>query len=151
MKTVFDPVTILELLQRINSLDENSKAQWGKMNVNQMMNHFNRWNQWVLGIDNKVPYKQGLLGKFIGKMMLINNTKDDRPFAKNIPAGKDFTIRESVGDFEKQKSRWIELTEKYGSFNNPDFIHGLFGKMTKDQIGIFVYKHYDHHLRQFGV
>lgn len=37
------------------------------------------------------------------------------------------------------------------SFNNPDFIHGLFGKMSKDQIGIFVCKHYDHHLRQFGV
>jgi len=151
MKTVFDPATIQELVQRISSLEENCQARWGKMDGYQMMKHFNLWNQWVLGIDNKIPYKQGWLGKIIGKMMLISNTKDDRPFGKNIPAGKVFTIRERAGDFEKQKRRWIELTEKYGSYNNPDFIHGLFGKMSKDQIGIFVYKHYDHHLRQFGV
>lgn len=151
MKTVFDATTIQELVQRIGSLSENSKGRWGKMNVYQMTKHFNLWNQWMLGIDNKVRYKQSLLGKIIGKMMLVSNTKDDKTFGKNIPAGKAFTITESSGDFEKQKRRWIELTEKYGSFNNPDFIHDLFGKMTKEQIGIFVYKHYDHHLRQFGV
>jgi hypothetical protein len=31
MKTIFDDATRDELIQRINSLDEHKKAQWGKM------------------------------------------------------------------------------------------------------------------------
>ena len=151
MKTVFEKSTSEELIRRISSLTENSKAQWGKMNVYQMIRHFNLWNQWVLGVENNIPYKHSFMGKIIGKMMLNSNTKNDKPFGRNIPAGADFISKERSGDFEFQKRKWIELTEKYKTFNNPDFIHGLFGKMSKDQIGIFVYKHYDHHLRQFGV
>jgi hypothetical protein len=37
------------------------------------------------------------------------------------------------------------------NYSNEDFIHDFFGKMTKEQIGVFAYKHTDHHLRQFGV
>lgn len=151
MKTVFEKLTRDELIRRIDSLNENNKALWGKMNVYQMTKHCNIWNQWVLGIDNNIPYKQNLLGKLIGKMVLKSNTKNDKSLGKNAPAGSDFIVREKSGDLEKQKKRLIELTEQYGSYNNLDFIHGFFGKMTKEQIGVFAYKHYDHHLRQFGV
>lgn len=151
METIFDESVRNGLKNRISLLETNCKAGWGKMNPYQMIRHMNLWNQWVLGIDNKVPYKQSLLGKIIGKFMLKLNTKDERPFAKNVPAGAVFTIQEKKGDFELQKQRWMELTESYSNYDNPDFIHGLFGKMTKEQIGVFVFKHYDHHLRQFGV
>jgi hypothetical protein len=41
--------------------------------------------------------------------------------------------------------------EAYANYSNPGFVHDFFGKMTDEQIGIFAYKHADHHLRQFGV
>ncbi|SFU18783.1 Protein of unknown function [Algoriphagus locisalis] len=151
MKTVFDKSTNEELIKRISSLSEKSKARWGKMTVYQMIRHFNLWDQWVLGIDNEILYKQSFLGKIIGKIMLHSTVKDDKPFGKNIPAGANFIIKARNGDFDFQKRKWIDLTSKFKTYNNPDFIHGLFGKMNEDQIGIFVYKHYDHHLRQFGV
>ncbi|WP_067151454.1 DUF1569 domain-containing protein [Pseudotamlana agarivorans] len=151
MKTIFDQDNRKQLINRIEQIDKDSEAQWGKMNVYQMIKHLNKWNQWVLGIDNNIPYKQDFVGKLIGKMVLKSNTKNDKRMGKGAPAGSNFTIKEKNGDFEKEKKTLIELTEQYGVYNNPSFIHGFFGKMTKEQIGIFAYKHYDHHLRQFGV
>jgi hypothetical protein len=149
MKTVFEQSTRDELINRINSLNENNKALWGKMNLYQMCKHCSIWDEWVLGKRDHV-YKQEFLGKIFGKMALKNNTKNDRPLSKNMPAGKGFTVK-TDGDFRIQKAIWANLVVKYGNFNNDRFIHDFFGKMSKEQIGIFAYKHNDHHLRQFGV
>lgn len=151
MKTVFEKSTRDELINRINSLTEKKTALWGKMNVYQMTKHCNIWHQWVLGIDNKIEYKQNFMGKLIGKRILKSNTKNDKPLGKNAPAGSDFTVKEKSGNLEKQKMTLVKLIEHYGHYDNPNFIHDFFGKMTKEQIGIFSYKHTDHHLRQFGV
>ncbi len=151
MKTIFDKNIRDGLIERTNQLDSESKALWGKMNVHQMTKHCIIWNQWVLGVDNKIDYRQNFLGKLIGKMVLKSTTKNDKPLGKNAPAGSDFTIKEKSGDIEEQKKTLIELIEQYENYDNPDFIHDFFGKMTKDEIGILAYKHSDHHLRQFGV
>lgn len=149
MKTIFDKATRDELINRINSLNENSKARWGKMNVCQMTKHCLLWDEWVLGKSN-LKYKQGFLGLIFGKIALKSNVKDDRPIQQNMPAGKDFIIKNRNGDIESQKSIWKQRIADYEHFSNPDFIHDFFGKMTVEQIGIFAYKHSDHHLRQFN-
>ena len=150
MKTVFDKATRENLIQRINSLDKAKIAVWGKMNVYQMTKHCTLWNEWVLG-EKDFNYMQDFIGKIFGKMALKSNTKDDKPIAKNMPAGKGFTVKEKNGDIETQKAIWINQIESYKNFSNDKFIHDFFGKMTKEQIGIFAYKHNDHHLRQFNV
>ena len=150
MKTVFDKATRDELKDRINSLNKDSQAQWGKMNVYQMVKHNIIWNEWILGKNNHPPYKQEFLGLIFGKMALRSNVKDDRPMKKNIPAGRGFVVKEKDGDVELHKKVWMELIAEYEHYSNPDFVHGFFGKMTVEQIGIFAYKHSDHHLRQFN-
>jgi hypothetical protein len=150
MKTVFDLATREELIQRISLLNQDSKPVWGKMNVYQMTKHNTIWNEWVLGKSNFV-YKQEFLGKLFGKLALRSNTKDDKPIGKNLPAGKAFTVNENEGDFQSELLTWIEQINAYGNFSNDSFIHDFFGKMTNEQIGIFAYKHNDHHLRQFDV
>jgi hypothetical protein len=84
-------------------------------------------------------------------MALKNNTKDDKPISKNMPAGKAFTVKEKEGDLKIQKAIWTNQIIGYENFSNDEFIHDFFGKMTKEQIGVFAYKHNDHHLRQFNV
>ncbi|MDR7130817.1 hypothetical protein J2X69_003176 [Algoriphagus sp. 4150] len=150
MKTVFEKVTRDELIQRIHSLKNDNTAHWGKMNVYQMTKHCTIWDEWVLGKNSPV-YKQEFLGKIFGKMALKSNTKDDRPLPKNMPGGSAFSVKEKEGDLTSQKGLWAKLIAEYGQFSNDGFIHDFFGKMTKEQIGIFAYKHADHHLRQFGV
>ena len=77
--------------------------------------------------------------------------KDEQPFDKNISTSKQFKPKSVNGDLEIEKLKWIALLEEYESYHNPDFVHDFFGRMTKEQIGILVYKHTDHHLRQFAV
>lgn len=150
MKTVFEKSTRDELISRINALNENHKAHWGKMNVYQMLKHNTYWNGWILGKDN-YTYKQAFMGKIFGKIALKRMIKDEKPLDKNIPTSEQFKAKELSGDLESEKSEWISLINVYEDYNNPKFVHDFFGKMTKEQVGILVYKHTDHHLRQFGV
>ena len=148
MKTVFDNSTREELFVRFNSLNENCNAQWGKMNVYQMMKHCTRWDDMMLG---KIQVKQVFLGRLFGKLALKSVLKNDKPLRKNSPTAPELIINEKAGDIALQKAEWIKRINEYGYFDNPNFIHPFFGTMTKEQVGQFVYKHHDHHLRQFGV
>lgn len=151
MKTVFDPQVREELIGRINSLNKNHKAQWGKMNVFQMLKHNTYWNDWICGTDKNHIYKQAFMGKIFGKIALRRMIKDEKPFDRNIPTSAQFQVKQNNGDMEAEKLRWISGTKAYEKYDNQDFVHDFFGKMAKEQIGILVYKHSDHHLRQFGV
>ncbi len=147
MNSVFDPTTRDELIQRINSLNENSTAVWGKMNIYQMLTHNALWQNLMLG---RIKSKRVFLGRIIGKAALKNVLKDDAPLRKNTPTTPEVMANEKTGDLEIQRKKWIDELEEYANFPNDEFIHPFFGKMTKEEVGYFVYKHSDHHLRQFG-
>ncbi len=150
MKTIFDKNIRVKLSERIGQINQNDKAQWGKMNTFQMLKHNTYWNSWILGKDYHT-YKQEFIGKIFGKMALRKMIKNEKPFDKNIPTSAQFKVKVSNGDLESEKSKWISLIKEYENYSNPNFVHDFFGKMTKEQIGVLVYKHTDHHLRQFGV
>jgi Protein of unknown function (DUF1569) len=149
MKTVFDKTTRAELINRINLLNENSKAQWGRMNIYQMLKHCTLWDEWV---SSKQKNKQILLGRLFGKMALKNVLKDEKPLGRNSPTIPELRINKlgENGDVASEKTKWIGLIQAYAHFPNAEFVHTFFGKMTKEQIGYLAYKHADHHLRQFS-
>lgn len=149
MKTIFDKATRDELIIRINSLSENNKAQWGKMNFYQMLKHGTLYEEWILG-KGKHEYKQLFIGWLFGKMQLKKLGKDDSPMPKNIPTLTELKVKEKSGDAASEKNKWITLIKEYEHYSNPDFVHSFFGKMTKEQIGYLDYQHTDHHLRQFN-
>jgi hypothetical protein len=70
--------------------------------------------------------------------------------ARNAPTSAHFKVNESEGDVLAERDKWIGLIAEYEHFSNPGLEHWFFGKMTKEQVGYFVYKHTDHHLRQFN-
>ncbi len=148
MKTVFDQATRDELLTRIDSLPENGAAKWGTMNLYQMLTHCTRWDDMTQG---SLPVKRMLLGRLIGRMALKNVLKNEQPLGKNSPTAPELISDEKVGSIALQKADWRKRISAYAHFTNPNFVHPFFGSMTKEQVGQFVYKHHDHHLRQFGV
>lgn len=150
MKTIFQIDAREQLISRISQINENHVPLWGKMNVFQMLQHNTYWNQWILGIGDH-RYKQEFLGKFFGKIAMKRMIKDEKPFDKNIPTSEQFKAKENTVDLENEKAKWISLLGEYERYHNPKFIHDFFGKMTREQVGVLVYKHTDHHLRQFGV
>jgi hypothetical protein len=147
MKTVFDPMVRAELISRINTLNEHSTAQWGKMNVYQMLRHCRQWEEWMA---KKEQNKQMFIGRLFGKMALKKVLKDEQPLAHSTPTIPQLKIKETNGDIAAEKKRWIALIEQYAHYSNPGFVHVFFGKLSHEQIGYMAYKHSDHHLRQFN-
>lgn len=150
MKDIFNPQTIQEFQARIEKLTPNSKGQWGKMNVYQMLKHCTGNEQMLLG---QRQFKRVFLGRLFGKMALKSNIKDDKPMSQNSPTHPDLVIKGN-GDMEQEKQLWIQLLQDYPKRKPNDyngFVHPFFGKMNSEQVSRFAYKHIDHHLRQFGV
>lgn len=149
MKTIFEKTIRDELTQRIQTINNDSTPIWGKMNVYQMTRHNTNWNEWILG-KGDFTYKQEFIGKIFGKIALKRMLKDGKAFDKNIPTSDQFKVEEINGNLDAEKSKWISLLNEYENYTNDIFVHDFFGELTKEQIGILVFKHSDHHLRQFG-
>ncbi|MBL7742299.1 MAG: hypothetical protein JNN00_02385, partial [Chitinophagaceae bacterium] len=60
MKSVLDTSVREELINRINSLNQQSNAQWGKMNVSQMARHCALCEDMFLG---KLVIKRVFIGR----------------------------------------------------------------------------------------
>lgn len=147
MKSIFDLSTEKELIERIKSLSSDSKALWGKMNVFQMVKHCTLAENMYLG---NLKVKRVFIGRLIGKTILKQVLKNDKPFSKNSPTSSMLNTIAESGNLETQKSEWISRIKEYKNYNYQNFIHPFFGSLTKEQIGYLDYKHIDHHLRQFG-
>jgi hypothetical protein len=147
MKTIFDKTTRLELINRINSLTENSQAQWGKMNIHQMLKHCTLWEEWIMSEKkNKIAF----VGRLFGKMALKNILKDEKPIMRNSPTLPELKVKENKLNIALEKEKWIVLINEHADSSNAEFVHNFFGKMTREQVGYLAYKHTDHHLRQFN-
>lgn len=149
MPSIFDPEVRHLLRNRIAQVSTSSVAQWGRMNVHQMVRHCVIWDGWIQGVRNPT-YKREWLGYIFGRLALRVMLKEGRPFDRNIPTLPFFQATAETSDLDADKERWLELLDAYGHFHNPRFIHDFFGRMSDEQIGTLAYKHSDHHLRQFG-
>ncbi|MCZ8285554.1 MAG: DUF1569 domain-containing protein [Bacteroidia bacterium] len=146
MKTIYNKTNREELIARMNRLTPEHKAQWGKMTAYQMLKHCCMNEQLLLG---KKTYPRLFVGRLFGKLALNNMLKNDAPLSKNSPTHPSMKIT-GAGDFDAQRREWIELLNQYDPSTTAAFTHPFFGLMTTEQIGRSVYKHTDHHLRQFG-
>lgn len=147
MKTVFDETVRKQLIDRINTLNENSTALWGKMNLYQMLKHCRVYEEMMLG---KNQYQRVFLGRLFGKMALKEFTQDDSPIKQKTPTLSQLKIKEKSGDIESERKKWIALLNEYANPSGAEIVHSFFGKLSQEQVGLLVYKHTDHHLRQFN-
>ena len=147
MNTIFDKTTREQLLKRIQLLNENSRAQWGSMTVYQMLQHCILADEMYLG--NK-QYKRVLIGLLFGKIALRSILKNDAPMPRGAKTKSAFLTQKTSGDIEAAKQKWMAMLNEYEQFGSRSIVHWFFGRMTKEQVGQLVYKHADHHLRQFN-
>lgn len=137
-----------EILSRIQDLSPERAALWGKMNVSQMLAHCNGGIQLAMG---KIKPKRQLLGKILGWLFKPSYYNKNR-FPRNVKTIKGGEFK-GVHEFEKEKEQLINsILEFYqgGEAICTDHPHPIMGKFTPEQWGIGMYKHLDHHLRQFG-
>lgn len=149
MGNIFIEADKNDIINRIDELHPNSKAMWGKMNVSQMLAHCVVPTRVSAG---ELPSAQTLLGKFFGRMakkQLLNGEY----MKKNLPTAPNFIIKETP-DFYLSQQALKEAIQRLYETDKSALLqrkHPFFGKMTLEEWGILNYKHFDHHLRQFGV
>lgn len=148
MKSIFEKNAREEIKDRIRSLSAGSTPRWGQMSVGQMIRHGVRCEEYYQG---KIVVKRSLLGRLLGPKVLKAMLEDEQPgLRKNAPTPAPFKVTEPVTDVAAEKEQWIALINAYAVYNGEGIIHWFFGPMNRDQLGQFIYRHCDHHLRQFN-
>jgi Protein of unknown function (DUF1569) len=148
MKNLFNNDSVKEVLQRIDSLQIDSEKLWGKMDVAQMVAHCSETMKMATG--QRFPPRV-FIGRIIGRFFKANYY-NDKPFAKDSPTSKSAII-DDKRDLEKEKVILKTLILQFyegGTTKCTTHLHPFFGHLTPEQWSIGMYKHLDHHLRQFN-
>lgn len=146
----FDPATTTHSIERIEKLSPESKAEWGKMNVSQMLAHLNVAYDMAYGKKGERP---GAFVRFMMKLFVKNIVVGDQPYKRNNRTAPEFII-EGNRDFAQEKANLIaniKKVEKGGEAYFEGKASLSFGKLTTKEWSNLFYKHLDHHLEQFGV
>jgi hypothetical protein len=149
MKSLFEASDVRELKGRIASLKPDSAAQWGSMSVAQAVAHCTATMDWALGVSARPRVLMGrVFGGFVKRMVL----KDEAPLPHNTPTDKTLVIHDDP-DLTKEKERLSGAIDRFAAGGPAACTvhpHPFFGKLTPQEWAILMYKHLDHHLRQFG-
>ena len=150
MKNLFNSNVQQEIHSRIDKLAPNTKAQWGKMNVNQGLRHMSMAFDIPTGKLNPTPVKVPSIPKWLLKFFLIN-VKPPKERAETFKEMNTVANGINPTDFEAERSNLKKAIEHFS--NASSFIpeNKIAGKFSKDDWGKLNYNHTDHHLRQFGV
>ena len=149
MKNLFNAACVDEIHRRIRALQAGSGRQWGKMNLAQMLAHCSNGLEMAAG---KIRPRRALMGRIIGRAIKRAVVRDDKPMYRNSPTAKELLVAEN-GDLEAERARLSALVDRFvahgpaGCTSHP---HPFFGSLSPDEWAILMYKHLDHHLRQFG-
>jgi hypothetical protein len=150
MKHLFDIVRVDEVKGRLRTLQPTSERQWGRMTAPQALAHCALSLEMALG-DSMPP--RMFIGRIIGGMVKARALGNDQPLRRNTPTAPGLVITDER-DLERERQRVTILVDRFaaggptGCTTHP---HTFFGRLTPEEWAILMYKHLDHHLRQFGV
>jgi hypothetical protein len=147
MSSIYNKADNEAILNRINSLTPESKALWGKMTVDQMCKHC---TSTILVAFDKQEVKVNFLMRFLGKM--LKNKVFNGEFGKNSPTAKEFVFLDRY-DLESVKKELIANFSQFAQGHQAIKVmdHPFWGKMTYADWDKLMWRHIDHHLKQFGI
>ena len=150
MKDLYQPAAVEEVKLRLARLEPDSQRQWGKMNVAQAVAHCSGPMEWALG-DSKPP--RMFVGRILGPLVKSRVLRDETPMGRNAPTAKSIVVADQR-NLDEERKRLCALIDRFaaagpkGCTTHP---HTFFGPLTPEEWATLMYKHLDHHLRQFGV
>ena len=148
MKNLYQPEAVDEVLSRIDKLQPAAQRQWGKMDVAQMMAHCSAALDMASG---KLILPRLFIGRVIGPFIkpIYSN---DKPFSRGNPTDPKLVVADQRDFLREQQQLKVKVRQfqEGGEAKCTSHPHPFFGALTPREWGIGMYKHMDHHLRQFG-
>ena len=148
MPTIWDPAARLEILARFARLKPAAHPTWGKMSAGQMLRHCTVALDMMTGAV-KVARKSGPL-RFPPLRYLIIHVL---PWPKGAPTAPELIMPEYRGNWANDMSALGRSLESVASRGpGGEFAeHPAFGRLSSKSLGALIWRHLDHHLRQFGI
>jgi len=151
VKNLFETARVDEIKQRLAQLRPDSQRQWGRMNAAQAVAHCSGGLELALG--DRTPPRMPLPARTIGRIIKPMVIGNDKPLRRNSPTVKGLIV-DGERDLGSERERLRGMIDRFvatgpaGCTNHP---HSFFGRLTPEEWATLMYKHLDHHLRQFGV
>ncbi|MEQ1743846.1 MAG: DUF1569 domain-containing protein [Saprospiraceae bacterium] len=150
---LFNPATQQAIIERIQKLTPDHPRQWGKMTPNETLCHMADPFRDVLNLRQTKPAVWPIVRPLIRMMVLTE--KDWKPNTPTLPV-----YRQGAGgagtpptDFESDKATLIGFINQFCATSS-DFQFGPHpgvGRLNREMNGFMMWKHTDHHLREFGL
>ena len=150
MKNLYDLATADQLKQRVGQLRSDSQRQWGSMNPAQTLAHCSSALEMALG---EIRPPRAFIGRLIGSAIKSKVVGNDGPFRRNAPTVSELVIS-GERDLDTERLRLTALIDRFvraGTSACTTHPHPFFGSLTPAEWSVLMYKHLDHHLRQFSV
>lgn len=148
MKNILNDKDYSEIKERINDLSVASIRRWGKMDMQQMLVHCTVQLKMAVGEIPSETQGPSFMRSRLGKWILFSNI----PWPKGVstPAEMNAQLAHfSPTDIEIEKKELLEYLEKAKDKDRLHH-HPFFGKLNRKEWGRLIYKHLDHHLKQFS-
>ena len=146
MRTLFDRTCRTDVLARLDRVQAEARPRWGRMSAPRMVVHLGDQMRMTLGSApwTRMPglvrypgYKQAALYWL--------------PWPKSGIQGPPEAFLTAPTDWDADRAALVQLVERLAARGPegrwPD--HSHFGSLSGRQWGVFCYRHFDHHLRQF--
>jgi hypothetical protein len=148
MPSMFDPNVREDFKQRIEKLQPSAQRRWGRMNVQQMVCHLGDQLRMTLGEIQVKRVPSPLSNPVIRRLVI-----DVLPWPKGRIKGPPEAFVTSPGEWKCDVDVLLELLERFGnSAARKDWPpHPAFGNLGGQLWSRLTCRHFDHHLKQFGV
>jgi hypothetical protein len=148
MKTMFDEALRSDILKRVDRVSSELVPLWGKMNAEQMLTHLIASAQMAVGElqtkSKKLPLRYPPLRQLVVYWL---------PWPKGSPTAPELLPPANCESVERSKSELARLLSAFAArASEPKWPeHPAFGNLSRKGWGVLAWRHFDHHLRQFGV
>ena len=144
--TLYDDARRAELLRRLEALTPERVPRWGRMQAPQMVAHLLEAYRMPSG-DLRIRRVAVPFRALVRWLMLYV-----LPFPKGAPTAPALLARVPASwEADVAALRAAIAATRRPAPGAPLGDHPLFGRMSADDWGVLLYKHSDHHFRQFGI
>jgi hypothetical protein len=146
MKSIHVEADRRAIVARMRTLGTASKAQWGKFTAPRMVAHLADSVRMASGVLTPASKKSPLRFTPLKQFVIYA-----APFPRNVPTAPELIAR-APSSWNVEVADFADLIEGLArrDVDGAWPTHPIFGTLSGAQWGVLVYRHCDHHLRQFG-
>jgi hypothetical protein len=148
MGNIFNEADHGAILTRIKNISDQNQRQWGQMSIEEMLAHCVTQLRLALGEIPSKPQGSFMMRTALGKWIAFSNM----PWPKGSNTPVEMNVKKSSIQTWRLEKEIADLFNYLNAVKSADKFspHPFFGELTQKEWGQLIYKHLDHHLKQFN-